>query len=296
MTLQNINIGVMNTGRGEFELNLVDRFGNSFPSKIVNKNENWDLRNFTPFDFADLYLSRLLNPPSGAQETAVIQFFTDMVDAGVFQKAISIHLITGGSAVDHSWNSRYPFDNRSSNRLNYVGSPVHNSNGISTNGTSNGILTNVSFIGSEVNNRQMSIYKRNISSVANAGGIAFGSNVASTAGMFYRPNINGVDSNYSGGGNLVGLPGGATLNNGLISVTSESKFYRNGVQIASGTVSADYHNYVAIGGVAGTSSFMSAFSPVDLSYSYIGDILSGSQELDHYNIVQALQTALGRQV
>lgn len=61
-------------GGGTYDLDLVDRFGNAFPTKQVSANATWDLRTLTPYDFADLYLSRLTNPPTGAQLTALQTF------------------------------------------------------------------------------------------------------------------------------------------------------------------------------------------------------------------------------
>jgi hypothetical protein len=285
----------------EFELNIVDRFGHALPQKKLSSNATWDLRTLTPFNFADIYLSRLVNVPTGAQLTAVYTFFTDIFNAGIFSKAKGgIWLIIGGTADDHSWNSRYAFDTKHASRMTYVGSPSHDSNGISTNGSSNGILTNSSFIGFSPFNRQMSVYKRNVTTGGGSNAVAFGANAATTSGLFYEPNTNGTNSRFSGGGNSTTITGGAAISDGLISINcfsgTTSKFYRNGVNTNTASQSLEYHNFNTVGGTAPTGVSITRHSPVDCSYIYVGEALTDTEEGDHYTIVQALQISLGRNV
>jgi hypothetical protein len=283
-----------------YELDLTDRFGNAFSTVNIQGNPNVDLRTLTPYDWADIYLSRLTNPPTGAQETAVITFFDNMINAGIFQGSTKIELDIGGNAADHSWNARYPFDNNSSMRSFYVGSPTHNANGVSLNGTNQVVRTNsyVSYLSDF--NKQISIYKRN----TNFGGVVI------NAGNFNTPQGFGFVEDAAAGRTRFyaeGINVGpfATGVNGLWSLSRESstviKMRRNGVNDTASphTGVAVYNNVsaeITIGAEMSQSLTFTAFNNLNYCYFRVGNALSNAQETDHYNIVQALQTALGRQV
>lgn len=126
---RNIDI-VVPSGGGSYDLDLVDRFGNAFPTKQVTANATWDLRTLTPYDWADLYLNELTASYSSTITNAVIQLVTDLHNAGVFQLRTNIYPYLGGNAVDNSLNLRYPFKNFQSGQLKFIGSPTHNSNGV----------------------------------------------------------------------------------------------------------------------------------------------------------------------
>jgi hypothetical protein len=274
---------------------LTDRFGNTLPSTTIANNASIDLRTLNPYDWADIYLSRLLNPPTGAQETAVIQFFTDITDAGIFQKAVSIPLIIGGSAADHSWNARYPFDNRKSSRLEFIGSPTHSSTGIVTNGTTSGAFVIAAGSLLEFKNKQVSCYVRVANNGALNNSVAFGMGVGN-GGIKMIPNTIGINPQLvaEGGSLTVAVP-----KNGFFTLQSngtvlEGQFYRNGIYL--GTASNSSIDMQSGCGFGTQSVVIDRPAPLDFSYAYIGAVLTSAQELDHYNIVQTLQTALSRQV
>jgi hypothetical protein len=118
------------SGGGSYDLDLVDRFGNAFPTKQVTANATWDLRTLTPFDWADMFLNELTASYSSTVENALIQLVSDLHTAGVFQLRTNIYPYLGGNAVDNSLNLRYPFKNFQSGQLKFIGSPTHNSNGV----------------------------------------------------------------------------------------------------------------------------------------------------------------------
>jgi hypothetical protein len=130
------------SGGGSYDLDLVDRFGNAFPTKQVTANATWDLRTLTPFDWADLFLSRETAwGVSGFYtdtdaENAVIDLVDDLFSAGLWELMDGVYPLVGGTAAKHKWNLRYPFANENSMQLLYAGSPTHNREGISVTNSS----------------------------------------------------------------------------------------------------------------------------------------------------------------
>jgi hypothetical protein len=290
------------SGGGSYDIDTTDRFGNVLPTIIVSADTTL---NWNSYDFADVYLSRLVNPPTGAQLTALYTFFDDLITAGVFQKATSIHPIIGGTADDHKWNARYPYDKSNSPNLKYFGSPTHNANGISTNGTTNLIQTCFMPKNLPLNNKQVSIYKRNqtFNPAANQMYFQAGANNPIFFSIFHLTN------------NTLGLNTDSTFfqttaitaaeSQGLISLrrnaasgTNAQSLLRNGTILRSSTSAFQAETDAEInigGGVFGSTTIVNG-CPLDCSYVYIGEALTSTQETDHYNIVQAIQTAFSRNV
>jgi hypothetical protein len=280
-------------------LNTTDRYSNVLPTIIVspiNNSVNWN-----SYDYCDFYVSKLVNPPTGSQLAALFTAYDNLINAGILQKAKGgIWFIIGGNAADHALNGVAPFTNRHSGYLQYVGSPTHDSNGITTNGTTSGILTRTNSNQFELSSQQISIYKRNTTIISSATAIAFGFNLATSAGIYFRPNINGTNGTANCLGGNFTVSGAATANNGLLTVANEGNtadFHRNGTIIASGGGGGnDWYGSMAVGFGTSTSNAINNPSPVDCSYIYHGEALSDLQEIDHYNIIQALQVAYSRNV
>jgi hypothetical protein len=290
------------SGGGSYDIDTTDRFGNVLPTIIVSADTTL---NWNSYDFADVYLNRLVNPPTGAQLTALYTFFDDLITAGVFQKATSIHPIIGGTADDHKWNARYPYDKSNSPNLKYFGSPTHNANGISTNGTTNLIQTCFMPKNLPLNNKQVSIYKRNqtFNPAANQMYFQAGTNNPKAFSLFHLTN------------NTLGLYTDSTFfqttaitaaeSQGLISLrrnaasgTNAQSLLRNGTILRSSTTAfqAETDAEINIGGGLSATNTIENGCPLHCSYVYIGEALTSTQETDHYNIVQAIQTAFSRNV
>lgn len=292
--------GIKVGGGGAKNVTLVDRFGNTLPSTIIANNASIDLRTLTPYDWADIYLSRLTNPPTGTQETAVIQFFTDMVDANIFQGSHKIELAIGGNAADHAWNARYPFDNNSSMKSEYIGSPTHDANGVSLNGTTQAVRTNAYARHLNDFDKQASIYIRN----NNFGGFLFNAGSPQTFQSFgiWEDVSTSRYRNYNEGLSISPFSNGVTgLHTQARTSNTTMKMMRNGTHNNNSpyTTTANYQKLgdeFTIGAAMSHTLVFSMFKILNYSYFRVGSALSDSQELDHYNIVQALQTALSRQV
>jgi hypothetical protein len=289
---------VVPAGGGSYDIDTTDRLGNILPTIIVSADTTL---NWNSYDYADLYLSRLVNPPTGAQLTAVYTFFDNLITAGILQKAFAIFPIIGGTADDHKWNGRYPFDNEMSAKLNYMGSPTHNANGISTNGTNQLIRTSIMSANLKLNNKQMSIYKRNQSTAIARTWFASGdpNNFINSFGLQgYYSDTKAYCTADGAGFNIAQTSGGT---DGLHTIRrsggTTSNYLIDGSVVASSTsASVVTGQEFVIGGQLTLNQAITLASAIDCSYIFIGDALTNTEEADHYTIVQALQTALSRQV
>jgi hypothetical protein len=304
--------GIQNKGSGgapapsSFDVNLVDRFGNDLGTKPVTANANWDLRTLTPFDFADIYLNTLTNPPTGAQLTATINFFDSLVLLGGFSGSYNLGLCIGGNATDHAVNARYPFNTPSSFNTVFVGSPTHNANGVTTNGTSQLIRTRVapSILPSE--SKQITVYFRNKQSPSSStyefgsGGLNSSNEGAFSSQPFF------VDNNcyFATENTRFAFLTNTNLTDAMKSlkrISGTTKYTRNGTILASNTNAINSNNglEICIGGLLNGGNFTSAgfgFTPLNVCFWRIGNALTDTQETDLYTAVQALQTAFSRQV
>lgn len=302
--------GIQNKGSGappSFDINLVDRFGNDLGTKPVTANANWDLRTLTPFDFADIYLNTLTNPPTGAQLTATINFFDSLVLLGGFSGSYNLGLCIGGNATDHAVNARYPFNTPSSFNTLFVGSPLHNANGVTTNGTTQLIRTRVAPSILPTESKQITVYLRNTLNPAAANPIEFGSGLlnASNLGTFASYGLFTGNSNFIATENTrVSYVTNAAQTNGMKSlkrISGTTIYTRNGTQLSAnvGAINGNNGLEICIGGVLNGGDFVSAgtaFTPLEVCFWRIGDALTSTQETDLYTAVQALQTAFLRQV
>jgi hypothetical protein len=298
------------SGGGSYDLDLVDRFGNAFPTKQVTANATWDLRTLTPFDFADLYLSRLTASLTTAEEDAVIDFYNDATTAGIFQKAYGLFLIIGGTANDHSWNAHYPFDAENAFKLRYLGSPTHDANGITTNGSTNLIKCGVSGHLLPTGNKQFSIYRRNQYDTSVAGHGRNGSGTSnscyfglgysgSTAGTLFGSVDNGTATILTGqlASETDGLQTIKRINNA--SAARSLQYWQNDIELGSSSIALQAEQFMemCVGGTLSANGVSITQASInECCYIYLGEALSDSQEVDHYNIVQSLQTAFSRQV
>jgi hypothetical protein len=288
------------SGGGSYDIDTTDRFGNVLPTIIVSANTTLD---WNSYDFADIYLSKLVNPPTGAQLTAVYTFFDDLITAGIFQKASAIYPIIGGTADDHKWNGRYPYDKTSSSNLFYFGSPTHNANGIGTNGTSQLVRIGLSPTFLPLNSRQMSVYKRN-QTTSGTLGIVFGDGIfTQNFGLYARfTDNNQYFSNESASYLVSGSTVSSAQTNGLLSIrrasSTDVSVLRKGILEISGSRTRTTNSSLGlcVGGSLTLEMNIQFAQVVDFSYAYVGEHLTDTQEGDHNTIVVALQTALSRNI
>lgn len=231
-------------------------------------------------------------------------FDIGMIANSLDTKMRAIYPFVGGTASTHKFNFMNSADTDAAFRILFNGTVTHTSNGVQGNGT-NGFLDTRLNTSTNLTktSAHLSLYIRNNPAVpvgrydmGNALDLAMGSNPTY---LISRYN-NGIaflglaDSSYGTGAastNSIGFWNGAT-NGGATQV-----FYKNGVSYVSGTAGAgsfaNNNLYIGAANGGGTAVF---FTDREYAFCSIGDGLSGAQASTFYNLVQALQTTLGRQV
>jgi hypothetical protein len=282
------------SGGGSFDVDLVDRFGNAFPTKQVTANATWDLRTLTPFDWADLFLNTATGSYTTQEQNAIIDAVDSWFAAGIWQRRRVINLFTGKNAFDNSLNLCYPFQGAENQQFTFQGSPIHDSNGI-TLGTGNGIYINLLRSQIPLQSLNMFFYSRTNSLVAGAGAdIA----LVSTPQTYIGARDGGIDRCLFQGNGVSNLTGTTPDSRGgfhgnYITGTNASKLIRNG---NTGTPISTLTN--------GTQYSAHQFSmniqfPTNRNYAGVafGEALTDTQMQDDYTIWQTFQADFnGRQV
>jgi hypothetical protein len=289
-----------------FDVDLVDRFGNAFPTKQVTANATWDLRTLTPYDFADIFLSQMDTTPTTAEEDYIEYIVDQYVAAGLWNKMYLIRPYVGSSANNNALNLRYPFKNRSSQFAVFVGSPIHDGNGITHTGNSYELAYLDGSVLEDLN-WHMNLYSR-LDTDPNAAGatdMGFSNNlnyammeIKSTA---IRALIRGQNTN-----SLINPPptsdGSFTLN--CLSGFNNTKFFKNGSTLlrafTSTTIPTGNLRALCIGTATEDNSInyigAARFTNRNFAMATVGEGLTDTEIADKYTIDQAAQTIMLRQV
>jgi hypothetical protein len=188
-------------------------------------------------------------------------------------------------------------------RLAFSGDITHSSNGIQGNGVNGFVDTNFNTLSNMTQtNSHLSVYVRNnVNS-----GTPYDMGNAENSFMSIRPTY--LISRYSSNTAFIGIADtsyatsiASTDSRGFwVGGTNGSlaqALYKNGVSIATGTATsgmlANNNLYLAAANAAGSAGF---YSNKEYCFASIGDGLSNTQATTFYNLVQSLQTTLGRQV
>lgn len=118
------------SGGGSYDIDLVDRFGNNIGTEAVTANANWDLRTLTPFDWADIFLSREVSWGGATIENALIQLCVDLKSWGSSNKVPVYYPNIGGTANNHRWNLMYPFNTNNGQRQLFANGFTHTNKGV----------------------------------------------------------------------------------------------------------------------------------------------------------------------
>lgn len=228
---------------------------------------------------------------------------TGLISNGLDVKMKALYPFVGGTSNTHKFNFMDARDLDAAFRLQFNGGWGHSSNGILPNGTNayaNTYLTPSTSLG--LYNAHSSIYTKkggtsgfdlgssNLNSwsrefllSANRGGYA-------TSGLY---DLYGPGSIQQSVGDVVGF-----FNNTITSNTS-TKLYKNGVSIGSYTgtnTSLPAEFPIWLGGVNASDVGMVEQSSRQLAFASIGSGLTDVEATTFYNLVQAFQTSLSRQV
>jgi hypothetical protein len=222
-------------------------------------------------------------------------------------KMRAVYPFVGGTSSTHRWNFMDARDLDAAFRLAFSGTITHSANGAQGNGV-NGYADSF-FIannnGLSVNNNHLSLYSR--------------TSAASTGTQFYEMGSGSLDATTSltsmftrRSNNLAGYDSGFFVNNrssytsldgsgfyvGKVNNDLTSKLFRNGVQVATKVITSQaglssFKNYV-LGFNEENSNIY--YSSKQIAFASMGTGLSDAEASTFYNLIQALQTTLGRQV
>lgn len=227
------------------------------------------------------------------QKTAINNLVVALKSSGIWAKTKAIYPIIGGTEFSHKFNLKDPRDLDVSFRLVFNGTITNNSNGI-TFGSSSSLDTKFTpSVDSVINNFQYSYYCRNEIS----GAYLFRCNGGGGAMQFFA-NISSLllSDMYNTTGSTGRILGSNTSSIGLFTASrlvpgTKHSVYRNGVlKYSNGTTAGTLPNVsIKVNDNLGTQGSNCAFIT-------IGDGLSDVENTNLYNIIQAYQTALSRQV
>lgn len=247
-----------------------------------------------------------------AQADALNNLVWSLVGIGIWSKMKIVYPMIGGTAATHKFNLVDPRDADAAFRLTFSGTWTHNGDGAKGDGstawadtffvpntsltTSSGHISYYSRLQSQEtnnfewgcqNNPQTTIVGMAISRTTPAPGTSsfrFGP-TSSTAGS--SPTINLASSQ----GLFLGNQNGSGIN--------DRNLYRNGIkgttgQGAGSTALPAFK--LALNALNITNTSRSFYSPKQCAFASVGDGLTDLEVQNFYTIVQAYQTALGRQV
>lgn len=227
-------------------------------------------------------------------------FDIGLISNSLDTKMKALYPFVGGTASTHRWNFMDARDLDAAFRLSFSGSWVHSSTGALPNGTNTFANT---FLNSSVNLLQnsshLSYYSRTQSNgieieIGNTdnGSYTNGSLIEiRTSGItYYRINSGGTYISHADTDSRAFYLANRTSSNVI-------NGWRNSVKAASGTVASTpaVNNNIFIGAINVNGTF-SLPTTKECAFSSIGDGLSDTDATNLYNLTQALQTTLGRQV
>ena len=244
---------------------------------------------------------------TGITDTTILNalntFDTGLISNGLDTKMKALYPFVGGTAATHKFNFMDARDLDTAFRLQFNGGWTHSSTGALPNGTNayaNTYITPSTNL--DADNLSMSYYSRTNTSVIPTQ-ILFSSfvNSSSVCALFFDSNILYFDSfnntPYIGRVSVSesrsqGMYMGNRLN------ASINKIVRNGTVIASfatgGTgIRPTFSIYMAAANYQGSAV---AFNSLQTAFGSIGNGLTDGEATTFYNLVQAFQTSLGRQV
>lgn len=228
------------------------------------------------------------NITDSTQQAAINSFVTGAKAANLWTKRKAIYLFVGGTAQAHKLNLKDPRDLDAAFRISFSGGWTHSSGGIQGDGATNDADTHLA-VNVDIN---QSYYSYSIYSRTDALSTAQDIGTGASSHIYTRY----IDGNcYCRG---IGSPDGYSNPNSLgmfqnnSSSSAVSTAFKNGTkklgpQVGSG---ADPGNTLKIGHVVG------GYSARQYAYADEGDYLNDADSLALYNLVQAFQTTLGRQV
>jgi hypothetical protein len=233
--------------------------------------------------------------------SAIDTLVKDLKTASLWTKTKAIYPFVGGTASTHKWNLRNPLDTNAAFRLVFGGGVTHDSNGAQGNGTNGYGLTFIPTNSLPNSNLHASWYSRTTSTLgAFSAEIAPNTSYTAASWLTFRTN-NKTSGNayFSAGNDSVAATVSNTLNGFFIGSETASnlrKLIRNGTAIATNTTNDTNALPADNLRLWGSFGFGGGYSGNNCAFCSVGDGLSDAEALSFYNIVQAFQTTLSRNV
>lgn len=272
---------------------------------------------FAPFAYRQQVTSGVVDPNAQAfitaagitdptQQSAINQLVLDLKSNSLWTKMYLLYPLVGGTSTTTKYNLMNPVDTDAGYRMTWNGGITFDSNGVQGNGSTG--YGNPHFNPNTFNSttaitssNHFAIYSR--SSVSNDN-TDYGSAVVNIALQMLarRASGNMLADNYA---ELLRAQGAVTNSQGLFVSTRTSLtshiIYRNGSSVASNTStetasqmnSLTYDLAFMAANYLGT---ISDYSTRQYAWFSIGSGLDATDSTNLYTVVQAYQTALGRQV
>jgi hypothetical protein len=239
------------------------------------------------------------------QQTSINTLVVGLKADNLWDNMSAIYPFVGGTSTSHKYNLKDPRDLNAAYALSFGGGWVHNSNG----SIGNGVNTFAQTFFNNLGDGTMGIYNR-------GGNPIMGGRFEEWEGqdypVYYLPwkfiagfttNIEGVFSNGSSayGINSVIVQSPQT---GLFTLSGNntiSRLYRNGSQIGSvapSEIPSTLFTPIWLGGINDNSRYGSpTYGNSQLAFGFITTtVLTSTDNTNLYNLIQAFQTTLGRQV
>lgn len=233
------------------------------------------------------------------QQNAIIDLYDDLVLAGLWNKFVAIYPFVGGTSTSH----RYNLKNTAAFQLTFNGGWTHNSNGVTSNGTTAYATTGIIPNGYYEGDTSIGVYSR----TAGQSGVDFGSagGIDPTDELSLQIRSSGDQSileqsgyTNTNGTNTSGL--GLFVGNVYAASQIYNGVYANGVKQGGGNnfSQVNYNNIELYIGALASTSFNppTKFAARNYALALFGSGLQPAEQTTLYNIIQTYQTALSRQV
>ena len=236
------------------------------------------------------------------QKTAIDTLVKGLKTNNLWTKMKAIYPFVGGTATTHKFNLKDPRDLDAAFRLQFFGGITHSANGVLPNGT-NGYADTffVPSIQTTLNSEHLSLYSTTNNTPLTIDSVDIGSYVGSTLSSILA--IRGFSSKNTFftrlNGNIISFTNIDARGLFIASKTSATltKLYKNSTNVASGNSGGILSSFnIFIGTIGRNIPYSNGWTNQNYAFATIGDGITDTDATNFYNIVQAYQTTLGRQV
>jgi hypothetical protein len=252
------------------------------------------------FDYDALLFLSAASISNSTQRLAINYLTFSLKLNGLWDKLNAIYPFVGGTATTHKFNLKNPLDTNAAFRLSFVGGWTHSSNGALPNGTNAYADTFLTpSVTLSLNSNSFGIYSRTNNTSGNQ---IYGS---------YNLNVTTIQHNIVFPGGTQGAMASGNLSGFLYPINTTSflmatrtsntvfKGFRAGSLLGNSSVAASsLPNFKFLLSARQETSAIDIrwWNVHQLAFAFLGSGLTDAEALIFYNIVQAFQTTLGRQV